>query len=68
MRYYVEQDGAYWTVKDRETGLMLVRRESFTVASNICDRANNPKLDDNTESTEVARSIREWAEKGESKA
>ena len=59
-RAEVRAEGGYFSVF--VDGRRMVDRESFTIAERVAERVNDPRLDDNSEATEVARSIRKWME------
>ena len=50
-------DGYYCLHVD---GRRMIERESFEVVNRIKERLDNPELDDFSEATEVARSIRDY--------
>jgi len=71
MRAEVKRENGYWSVyvwverPTAEGGRMRVRcvdRESYQVACNIEHALNHPSEAPRSESTEVAESIRRWAE------
>jgi hypothetical protein len=57
----VRNEDGYWSVF--VNGSRMVDRESYQVANNVADCVRNPNARPNTESAEVARSIRDYIER-----
>lgn len=54
----IRREGGYWSLF--VDGQRMIDRESFAVVDRVKERVDNPALDDLSEATEVARSIRKW--------
>ena len=57
----IKREDGYWSLY--VNGVRMIDRESFAVVDRVRERVDNPALEDNSEATEVARSIRDWMAK-----
>lgn len=62
-RIEVRHEAGYWSVY--VNGQRLVDRESYEIAHQIAHHLAHPEEHDNSESAEVAESIRRWLKDGE---
>ena len=58
MKTELRQESGYWSLY--VDGVRTIDRESFAVADSVRYHLDNPQAYDNSESAEVADSIRKW--------